>query len=142
MFDIGIWELALIGLLALIILGPKRLPEVARTAGRWAGRVRQFVASVKEDFDQELRTEELAELRKLHHELNETRQLIQRSSSEAFEGLQGLDSDSQATDSDKPAKRKPAGRARATKRKKTVTAPRKKPTVRKKNGGAKRTRSR
>jgi len=57
MFDIGIWELALIGLLALIILGPQRLPEVARTAGKWVGRMRQFVASVKSDFDNELQTE-------------------------------------------------------------------------------------
>jgi Tat protein translocase TatB subunit len=50
MFDIGIWELALIGVLALVILGPHRLPEVARTAGKWVGRMRQFVASVKSDF--------------------------------------------------------------------------------------------
>ena len=61
MFDIGITELALIGLLALLLLGPKRLPEVARTAGRWLGNLRRFVASVKEDFDQELRSEELTD---------------------------------------------------------------------------------
>ncbi len=88
MFDIGITELALIGLLALLLLGPKRLPEVARTAGRWLGNLRRFINSVKEDFDQELRGEELAELRKLQQELNETRQVMERSSSEALQRLE------------------------------------------------------
>lgn len=88
MFDIGITELALIGLLALLLLGPKRLPEVARTAGRWLGNLRRFINSVKEDFDQELRSEELAELRKLQQELSETRQVMERSSSEALQRLE------------------------------------------------------
>jgi sec-independent protein translocase protein TatB len=142
MFDIGIWELALIGLLALIILGPQRLPEVARTAGKWVGRMRQFVASVKSDFDNELRTEELAELRKLHSELDETRQLIQRSSSDAFEGLQqNLDADRLAADAEKPVKRKPAARKKAKKRKTTTrTAPRKKAAAKRKTSGTRSTR--
>jgi sec-independent protein translocase protein TatB len=88
MFDIGISELAVIGLLALILLGPKRLPEVARAAGKWLGRLRRFIASVKEDFDRELQGEELAELRKLQDELKETRQLVERSSTETLEKLQ------------------------------------------------------
>ncbi|MFQ5546520.1 MAG: Sec-independent protein translocase protein TatB [Acidiferrobacterales bacterium] len=142
MFDIGIWELALIGVLALIILGPQRLPEVARTAGKWVGRMRQFVASVKSDFDNELRTEELAELRKLHSELDETRQLIQRSSSDAFEGLQqSLDADRLAADVKKPVKRKPAARKQAKKPKTTTrTAPRKKAATKRKTSGTRRTR--
>ncbi|MFB3046553.1 MAG: Sec-independent protein translocase protein TatB [Acidiferrobacterales bacterium] len=144
MFDIGVWELALIGVLALIILGPQRLPEVARTAGKWVGRMRQFVASVKSDFDNELRTEELTELRKLHTELNETRQLIQRSSSDAFEGLQqGLDVGRLAADVEKPVKRKLAANKQAKKRKTTTrTAPRKKAATKRKTSGARRTRSR
>ena len=142
MFDIGIWELALIGVLALIILGPQRLPEVARTAGKWVGRMRQFVASVKSDFDSELRTEELTELRKLHSELDETRQLIQRSSSDVFEGLQqGLDADRLAADVEKPVKRKPATRKQAKKRKTTTrTAPRKKAAAKRKTSGTRSTR--
>ncbi len=144
MFDIGVWELALIGVLALIILGPQRLPEVARTAGKWVGRMRQFVASVKSDFDNELRTEELTELRKLHTELNETLQLIQPSSSAAFEGLQqGLDADRLAADVEKPVKRKPAASKQAKKRKTTTrTAPRKKAATKRKTSGTRRTRSR
>lgn len=59
MFDIGFWELALIGVVALLVIGPERLPKVARTAGLWVGRMRGFVMTVKSDIDKELRAEEL-----------------------------------------------------------------------------------
>ncbi len=87
MFDIGFSELVLLGLLALIVLGPKRLPEAARAAGRWIARLRRFIADVKRDFDRELHSEELAELRRLKDELDETRRLIGESSSEILQGL-------------------------------------------------------
>lgn len=149
MFDIGIWELALIGLLALIVLGPNRLPEVARTAGKWVGSLRRFVASVKEDFDQELRTEELGELRKLQQELSETRQLIRRSSSDALERLQkDIDAESAAEAGEPRRKRPPTNKAkpaRATRARKSSkpaasTTRAKKMTSRKKQGGARRAR--
>jgi sec-independent protein translocase protein TatB len=44
---------------ALIVIGPERLPKVARTAGHWIGRGRRFVASVKADIDREIKAEEL-----------------------------------------------------------------------------------
>jgi sec-independent protein translocase protein TatB len=59
MFDIGFWELTLIGVVALLVIGPERLPTVARTAGLWVGRMRRFVSSVKSDIDQQLKAEEL-----------------------------------------------------------------------------------
>ena len=141
MFDIGIWELALIALLALIVLGPKRLPEVARMAGKWLGTVRRFVASVKEDFDQELKSEELSELRKLQHELSETRDLIQRSSSETLDRLQhDLDVEPASASIAKPPERKPITRKRASKSTKPTTARARKPASRKKHARARRTR--
>jgi sec-independent protein translocase protein TatB len=143
MFDIGIWELALIALLALIVLGPKRLPEVARMAGRWLGTVRRFVASVKEDFDQELKSEELSELRKLQQELSDTRDLIQRSSNETLDRLQrDLDVEPTSTDIEQRPERKPATRTRASKSTKraSATARTKKPASRKKHARARRTR--
>lgn len=59
MFDIGFWELTVIGVVALLVIGPERLPRVARTAGLWMGRARRFVSSVKADIDRELAAEEL-----------------------------------------------------------------------------------
>ncbi len=59
MFDIGFWELAVIGLVALVVIGPERLPAVARTAGLWIGRLRRAAGSFREDLERELRSEDL-----------------------------------------------------------------------------------
>lgn len=59
MFDVGFFELALIGVVALLVVGPERLPKLARTAGLWFGRARRFVSSVKDDIEQEIRADEL-----------------------------------------------------------------------------------
>lgn len=62
MFDIGFWELALIGVVALLVVGPERLPELARNVGRWVGRIRRYVSAVRDDIEREIRAEELKEL--------------------------------------------------------------------------------
>lgn len=62
MFDIGFWELAIIGVVALLVFGPERLPELARTAGRWIARARQMAWSVKNEIERELDLEELRRL--------------------------------------------------------------------------------
>ena len=59
MFDIGFWELSLIGIVALLVIGPERLPAVARTVGKWVGKANRFVASVKDDISKELKDEDL-----------------------------------------------------------------------------------
>ncbi|HBE92577.1 MAG TPA: twin-arginine translocase subunit TatB [Gammaproteobacteria bacterium] len=59
MFDIGFFEIIFIMVIALLVVGPERLPRIARTAGLWLGKMRGFVSSVKADIDQELATEEL-----------------------------------------------------------------------------------
>ena len=59
MFDVGFWELVIIGLVALLVVGPERLPKLARTLGLWLGKGRRFLGSVKADIDRELRAEEL-----------------------------------------------------------------------------------
>jgi sec-independent protein translocase protein TatB len=59
MFDIGFWEIALVGVVALLVLGPERLPKVARVAGMWLGKGRRFMASVKGEIDRELKADEL-----------------------------------------------------------------------------------
>ncbi len=59
MFDIGFSEILFIMVIALLVVGPERLPRIARTAGLWVGKMRGFVSSVKADIDRELATEEL-----------------------------------------------------------------------------------
>ena len=62
MFDVGFWELALVGLVALLVVGPERLPRLARTAGLWLGRGRRMLSSVKAEIDRELKAEELKQI--------------------------------------------------------------------------------
>lgn len=59
MFDIGFSELIVIGVVALIVIGPERLPKVARTAGHLYGRMQRYVSSVKSDISQEIELDEL-----------------------------------------------------------------------------------
>jgi sec-independent protein translocase protein TatB len=62
MFDVGFGELVLIALVALVVIGPERLPRVARTAGLWLGRARRMIISVKADIEREMKAEELKEI--------------------------------------------------------------------------------
>lgn len=87
MFDIGFSELVLIGVLALLVLGPKRLPEVARAAGRWMAQLRRFVSNAKQDFSRELQGDELAELRKLKQDLDDTRRAFTDSGNRMVQDL-------------------------------------------------------
>ena len=63
MFDIGFSELLVIGIVALIVIGPERLPRVARTLGHLAGRMQRYVADVKADINREIELEELRKMR-------------------------------------------------------------------------------
>ncbi len=71
MFDVGFSELLVIGLVALIVIGPERLPKVARTAGQWLGKLNRYVSQVKQDIDRDIKLEEL---RKMQQEMKETAQ--------------------------------------------------------------------
>jgi sec-independent protein translocase protein TatB len=69
MFDIGMFEMILIGVIALLVLGPERLPEAARSAGRMVGKARKFIAGVKTDVKSQMSVAELEELRQLRQDL-------------------------------------------------------------------------
>jgi len=118
MFDIGFSELALIALIGLLVLGPKRLPEVARTLGSWVGRIRAWIANVKQDLDREINSEELAEFRKLKSELEETKRLIEQS---AGQTLSQVRSDLESTASTTPSIAPPAPVPSPTKSRKRTT---------------------
>ena len=76
MFDVGFSELMVIGLVALIVIGPERLPRVARTLGILAGRLQRYVADVKADINREV---ELEELRKMKDSVQQTATSIEES---------------------------------------------------------------
>lgn len=76
MFDIGFSELLLIGVVALIVIGPERLPGVARTLGHLFGRAQRYVNEVKSDIQREI---ELDELRKLRESVEQSARDIEQS---------------------------------------------------------------
>lgn len=61
MFEIGFWELVLIGAIALVVLGPERLPGAARTAGLWIGRARAYVRQFTSELEREVQVQETRE---------------------------------------------------------------------------------
>ncbi len=89
MFDIGFWELAIIMVVALLVIGPERLPGVARKLGLYVGKARRFVSSVKQDINRELAAEELKRIIKeqkesagLHDIIEETKDAIDEAKQE------------------------------------------------------------
>jgi sec-independent protein translocase protein TatB len=58
-FDVGFWELAVIAVIALMVLGPERLPRAARTAGLWISKARRTVTTMKAEIERELDAEEM-----------------------------------------------------------------------------------
>ncbi|MDR0672161.1 MAG: Sec-independent protein translocase protein TatB [Zoogloeaceae bacterium] len=75
MFDVGFSELLVIGAVALVVIGPERLPGVARTAGRLLGRMRRYVEDVKAEIDREAA---LDDLKKLHGEIVDSARGLER----------------------------------------------------------------
>ena len=76
MFDVGFSELLVIGVVALIVIGPERLPRVARMIGHLMGRMQRYVADAKADIDREI---ELEELRKMRDSVQEAATTIETS---------------------------------------------------------------
>jgi sec-independent protein translocase protein TatB len=75
-FDIGFSELLVIGVVALVVIGPEKLPRVARTVGHLLGRLQRYVADVKSDIQREA---ELDELRRMRDEVQSAAGEIERS---------------------------------------------------------------
>jgi len=63
MFDVSFWELLIIGAIALVVVGPERLPRLVRTLGLWAGRARASFQSIRDEVEREVNAEGLRETR-------------------------------------------------------------------------------
>lgn len=96
MFDFSFGELAVIGAVALIVLGPEKLPKVARTVGQWLGKAQRYINDIKSDISREM---ELTELRKVQQQVQES--MTQLQTSVQIE-LQSIESGLAAMRSDHP----------------------------------------
>ena len=91
MFDVSLSELMVIGVVALVVIGPERLPRVARTAGHLLGRLQRYVSMVKADINREMQLEELKKLQQevteqvksvestIHHEIRDVESSVNQS---------------------------------------------------------------
>ena len=83
MFDSGFLEMLVIGIIALMVVGPERLPGLASKAGKMVGKMKAFVANTRQDIEKELRAEEMQSmLSKQKDEISELRDMMQNSGKE------------------------------------------------------------
>jgi sec-independent protein translocase protein TatB len=105
MFDIGFSELLVIGVVALIVIGPEKLPRMARTVGHLAGRLQRYVADVKADINREI---ELEELRKMRDSMQQAASSMESSvQSELTKTETELNKSVEAVVGDLPSEKKP-----------------------------------
>lgn len=84
MFDIGFSELCLVALVSLLVIGPERLPKVARIAGFWIGKTRTMLASVKAEIREELHAEEIRQALKQESGMKEFQQMLDEATDSAY----------------------------------------------------------
>jgi len=99
MFDIGFSEMLVIAIVALVVIGPERLPKVARTAGHMLGRLQRYVRDVKSDINREM---QLEELRRLQSEIEESARSVKQSVSSEIQAVQQGVNQTAAAASDDP----------------------------------------
>lgn len=87
MFDVGFSELIVIGIVALVVIGPERLPKVARTVGHLLGRMQRYVNDVKADINREM---QLDELKTLRDELHDSARTFERSLTSELQAVEHL----------------------------------------------------
>jgi sec-independent protein translocase protein TatB len=88
MFDVGFLEILVIGVVSLIVIGPERLPAVARTVGAWVGKTQRFVRGVKTDFANELKSGDLKKIiGDQNEQISELRNLVNTARKELKSGV-------------------------------------------------------
>jgi len=77
MFDFGFWELAIVMVVALLVVGPERLPALAGQVGKWVGKAKRMISSVRSDIESEIKAAELKEiLEKQQGEIGELKEML------------------------------------------------------------------
>lgn len=88
MFDFGFWELAVVGVIALLVVGPERLPALAAKLGRFVGKGRRMIANVRSEIESEIKSAELKEiLAKQQGEIGELKEMLQGTKDELEQEL-------------------------------------------------------
>lgn len=107
MFDVSFSELIVIAVVALIVIGPEKLPKVARTLGALAGRMQRYVAQVKEEVNREVRFQELQQLQQeIKETATKTQVNFQRKTDELTQELDFQELNPQDKDMSKEVKNK------------------------------------
>lgn len=83
MFDFSVWEMAIVLVVALLVVGPDKLPSLAAKIGRWVGKAKRVIMTVRADIEDELKAAELKEmLEKQQHEISQLRNILNDTQSE------------------------------------------------------------
>ena len=89
MFDFSFWELAIVVMVALLVVGPDKLPALAAKIGRWVGKGKRMMMSVRSDIENELKAAELKEmLEKQQSEISQLRNILNDTQSETEQEIQ------------------------------------------------------
>lgn len=89
MFEVSFFEMLIVGVIALLVIGPERLPGLARKAGRLLGKARAFIATTRTDIERELRTEEMRSmLNKQEEEIRSLRDLMQQNTTDVRHSIE------------------------------------------------------
>ena len=94
MFDIGFSEIVVIGVVALIVIGPERLPKTARTVGLLFGRLQRYVNDVKADISREIELDELRRLKsEMHGAAQDLEQSVKSAANDVASGVRNVESE-------------------------------------------------
>ena len=89
MFDFSFWELAIVLVVALLVVGPDKLPVLAAKIGRWVGKAKRMMMSVRSDIESELKAAELKEmLEKQQSEISQLRNILNDAQTDSQKEIQ------------------------------------------------------
>lgn len=94
MFDFSFWELAIVLAVALVVVGPDKLPVLAAKLGRWVGKIRHMLTAMRSDIEQELKAAELQEmLEQQQDEISQLRNIIKDTQHTAEQEINAISND-------------------------------------------------